>query len=60
MSNLYVFYVQTGRELTACDFLNKLYNRKESYAFIPQVELIYKITRLIHKELKPESVNNLS
>jgi len=24
MSNWFVFYAQTGREQTACDFLNKL------------------------------------
>ncbi len=53
MSNWYVFYVQTGSEQTACEFLNKLFNKEESNAFIPQVELIYKNSRLIRKELKP-------
>lgn len=53
MSNWFVFYVQTGQEQTTCDFLNKLFNRKESSAFIPQVELIFKNSGLIRKELKP-------
>jgi len=53
MSNWYVFYVQTGREQTACNFLNKLFDREESIAFIPQVELIFKNSKMIRKELKP-------
>ena len=53
MSNWFVFYVQTGREQTACDFLNKLFNKEESNAFIPQVEMIFKNSKLIRKELKP-------
>lgn len=53
MSNWFVFYVQTGREQTACDFLNKVLNREESIAFIPQVELVFKSSRLVRKELKP-------
>lgn len=53
MGNWFVFYVQTGQEQTACDFLNKLLNREESTAFTPQVELIFKNSRLIRKELKP-------
>lgn len=53
MSNWFVFYVQTGREQTVSDFLNKVLKRDESVAFVPQVELIYKNSKLIHKELKP-------
>jgi len=53
MSNWFVFYVQTRREYTVCDFLNKLFNKEESTAFIPQVELIFKNSKLVHKELKP-------
>lgn len=53
MGNWFVFYVQTGREQTACDFLNKLFNEEESNAFIPQVEMIFKNSELICKELKP-------
>ena len=53
MSNWYVFYVQTGREQIACDFLNKLFNKEESIAFIPQAQLIYKTSKFIRKELKP-------
>jgi len=53
MSNWFVFYVQTGREQAACDFLNKLLNQDESTAFIPQVELIFKNSKFIRKELKP-------
>jgi transcriptional antiterminator NusG len=36
MGNWYVFHVQTGREQTACDFLNKLFDREESSAFVPK------------------------
>jgi transcriptional antiterminator NusG len=53
MGNWYVFHVQTGREQTACNFLNKLFDREESNAFIPQVELIFKNSKMIRKELKP-------
>lgn len=53
MGNWYVFYVQTGKEQTACDFLNKLLNQEESNAFIPQVELIFKNSKIIRKERKP-------
>ncbi len=53
MSNWFVFYVKTGSEQKACDFLNKLLNRKKSSAFIPQVELIFKNSKLISKKLKP-------
>lgn len=53
MSNWFVFFVQTGSEQTACDFLNKLFNKEDSNAFIPQVELIFKNSRLIRKELRP-------
>lgn len=53
MSNWFVYYVQTGEEQTACDLLNKLLDRDKSVAFIPQVELIFKNSRFIHKELKP-------
>ncbi len=53
MGNWYVLYVQTGREQTACGFLNKLFNREESNAFILQVHLIFKRSKIIHKELKP-------
>ncbi|OPX45902.1 hypothetical protein CLHUN_03750 [Ruminiclostridium hungatei] len=53
MGNWFVFIVQTGQEQKACDFLNKLLNREESTAFIPQVELIFKSSKYIRKELKP-------
>ena len=53
MGNWYVFYVQTGREQTACNFLNKLLNREESVAFVPQAEIIFKNSKMICKELKP-------
>jgi len=53
MGNWFVFYVQTGKEQTACNFLNKLFNRDESIAFVPQVELIFRNSMLIKKELKP-------
>lgn len=53
MSNWFVFYVQTGHEKMACDFLNKLLDREASTAFIPQVELIFKNSRVVRKELKP-------
>lgn len=53
MGNWYVFHVQTGKEQTACDLLNKLFDSEESSAFIPQVETIFKSSKLIRKELKP-------
>ena len=53
MSSWFVFHVQTGREQTVCDFLNKLLNNEESIAFIPQVELIFKNSRSVRKELRP-------
>ena len=53
MSNWFVFYVQTGREQTACSFLNKLYDKNESVAFVPQVELIFKNSKFVRKNLKP-------
>lgn len=53
MSNWYVFYVQTGSEQIACNFLNKIFNKEESVAFIPQVEMIFKSSKLIRKELRP-------
>lgn len=53
MSNWFIFYVQTGKEQTACDFLNRLFDRKESLAFIPQVETIFKNSKILRKELKP-------
>jgi transcriptional antiterminator NusG len=53
MSNWFVFYVQTGQEKIACDFLNKLFNKEESSAFIPQIELIFRSSSFIRKEQKP-------
>lgn len=53
MNNWYVFQVQTGKEQVACDFLNKLFVREESCAFIPQVEIVIKRSDFIHKKLKP-------
>lgn len=53
MNNWFVFYVHTGQEQSACDFLNKLLNKKESTAFIPQVELVFKNSKIIRKELRP-------
>ncbi len=53
MSNWYVFYVQTGREQLVCDYLNNVMNREESIAFFPQVELIFKNSKVVNKELKP-------
>lgn len=53
MSNWFVFHVQTGREQTACDFLNKLFDGEESFAFIPQVEISFKNSKFLRKELKP-------
>ncbi len=53
MSNWFIFNVQTGHEQKACDFLNKLFNKEESIAFIPQIELTFKSSKLIRKDLKP-------
>lgn len=53
MSNWFVFYVQTGAEYKACEFLNKLFNQEESVAFVPQVEIVIKNSKSIRKELRP-------
>lgn len=52
MGNWFVFYVQSGCEQTACNLLNKLLD-KGSEAFIPQVEIVFKNSKFIRKELKP-------
>lgn len=53
MSNWFVFHVQTGEEHKACEFLNKLFNKEESVAFVPQVEIVIKSSQSISKELRP-------
>jgi len=53
MANWYVFFVETGREQKACDFLNRFFNIEESVAFFPQIELIFRNSKTIRKELKP-------
>lgn len=53
MGNWFVFYVQTGSEQRACNFLNRLFNTEESVAFVPQTEIIFKNSKLIRKELRP-------
>lgn len=53
MSNWFVFFVQTGSEQIACEFLNKMFCKEESIAFIPQVKLIYKNSSSMRKEFKP-------
>ncbi|NLN64430.1 MAG: antiterminator LoaP [Clostridiaceae bacterium] len=53
MANWFVFHVQTGQERTACTFLNKLFDNRESIAFIPQIKIIIKRSQFIRKELKP-------
>jgi transcriptional antiterminator NusG len=53
MSNWYIFHVKTGSEQTACNFLNKLFDKEESVAFIPQVEMILKNSKVTSKYLKP-------
>lgn len=50
---MFCINVQTGQEQTACNILNRLLDRKESVAFIPQIELIFRNSRLARKELKP-------
>lgn len=53
MGNWFVFHVQTGKEQTACDFLNKLYKKEESVAFIPQVQIIYRNSKMSQMQLRP-------
>lgn len=53
MGNWFVFFVESGREYTACTFLNKLFNVDESVAFVPQVELVFRNSKFVKKELKP-------
>jgi transcriptional antiterminator NusG len=45
--------VQTGEEHKACEFLNKLFDKEESVAFVPQVEIVIKNSQSIRKELRP-------
>lgn len=52
-NNYFVFFVQTGKEQMACDFLNKMMNDINTVAFIPKIEVIYKKSKNTHKELKP-------
>ncbi|MCX8131615.1 MAG: hypothetical protein N3I35_16165 [Clostridia bacterium] len=53
MSNWYVFNVKVGSEQTACNFLNKLFDKDESVAFIPQVKMIFKNSKVTSEFLKP-------
>ncbi|OPX43934.1 hypothetical protein CLHUN_21770 [Ruminiclostridium hungatei] len=53
MSNWFVFHVQTGEEHKACEFLNKLFDKEESVAFVPQVEIVIRNSQSIRKELRP-------
>lgn len=53
MSNWFVFRVQTGEEHKACELLNKLFDKEESVAFVPQVELVIKNSQSIRKERRP-------
>ncbi len=53
MSNWFIFYVHTGREKTVCDYLNEILDDKKSFAFVPQVEIIFKNLKQTRKELKP-------
>ena len=53
MSNWYALQVETGKEDTACEFLNKLVNKEEYIAFFPQVEVIFKSSKLTSKYLRP-------
>lgn len=53
MGNWYVFFVQTGQEYTACNFLNKLFDMDKSVSFVPQLDITFKRAGLIRKELKP-------
>jgi transcriptional antiterminator NusG len=53
MSSCFVFHVQTGEEHKACEFLNKLFDKEESVAFVPQVEIVIKNSQSTRKELRP-------
>ena len=53
MSNWFVFHVKTGEDHKACEFLNKLFNKEESEAFVPQVEVVFKNSNSTRKELRP-------
>lgn len=53
LSNWFVFFVQTDRERTVCYYLNIILNQEKAVAFIPKIELIYKNSRQVRKELKP-------
>jgi transcriptional antiterminator NusG len=53
MGNWFIFFVHTGEEQKACEYLNKLFCNDESVAFVPQVELVYKKSGSVRKLLKP-------
>ena len=53
MSSWFVFFVQTGKERVICNYLNEMIGDEETVAFIPLIELIYKNSRQVRKELKP-------
>ncbi len=53
MSNWSEFFVQTGKEQVVCNYFNKRLNDKGLAAFFPKVQLVYKTSKQVRKELKP-------
>ena len=53
MGNWFIFYVKTGSEQTACNLLNKFFSKEDCVAFIPQVKIIIKSSKIISNYLRP-------
>ncbi len=53
MSNWFVFFVRTGKEQVVCNYFNERLNNKGLAAFFPKVQLVYKTSKQVRKELKP-------
>lgn len=52
MSDWFAFFVRTGSESIVCDFLNIMLDGKNAFAFVPKIELTFKNSRQVRKELK--------
>ena len=55
MNNWFVLYVQAGREFLVSEYLNIAYDYEEedTISFVPQIERIFKNSKVVKKELKP-------
>lgn len=53
MWNWYIFFVRSGKENIVCKHLNTEFGSEESVSFFPKIELVYKNSKQVRKELKP-------